>query len=78
MSSVALKSVLKSETLYFDRPLDVKDRSTSTSAPKKKKQSDWPVIGSLKVGYFLTDVGANLKKNLFSLRYKCLQLQYSK
>ena len=52
MASVPLKSVLKSESLFIDRSVEVKDRSTAHS------QSDcshighdglWPVVGNLKV-----------------------------
>ena len=57
MCSLPLKSLLKSEALYLDEMLDVKDRSgalrpatqTTNYTGVYKRKSHWPIIGNLKV-----------------------------
>ena len=57
MCSLPLKSVLKSEALYLDDMLDVKDRSGASGPATEarnytgvyKRKSEWPIVGNLKV-----------------------------
>ena len=50
MSSVNLKSVLKSEALYVDRGVEVKDRSGGRlDSGRGGSDAFWPVVGNLKV-----------------------------
>ena len=53
MCSLTLKSVLKSDALFLDNTLEVKDRSqgsiSGSTAGSTLKESDWPLVGLLKV-----------------------------
>ena len=53
MSTVPLKSALKSDALYLTKVLDVKDRSKAgdigSTSSRKSLIDDWPVVGNLKV-----------------------------
>ena len=54
MCCVALKSVLKADSLLFNEAIEVKDRSTNgavAAAPQNKvvQSQNWPLVGNLKV-----------------------------
>lgn len=54
MCSVPLKSVIKSDALFLDRHLEVRDRSQGQNTSKSTldgsfSKSNWPVVGNLKV-----------------------------
>ena len=52
MASVPLKSVLKSESLFIDRSVEVKERSAAhnqSDSSQNRNDGLWPVVGNLKV-----------------------------
>ena len=51
MCCLPLKSVLQADSLFLDRTLEVKDRSSRAAGHNSSltQENDWPLVGHLKV-----------------------------